>query len=145
MRNCESNVIATAIHQWTYVEPMDIVRIERFKKQLEITKAIRGGQPNVALAWYGTSPNGLATILRYGFAFTESSLMELVSTCPLFAHPTQVDVHGEKHVLLCRVTLGNCEITEPGSQQHLPSGNSFVSGVDGVAYPRCYVVCGAIT
>lgn len=53
---------------------------------------------------------------------------------------SDVDGHGEKHVLLCRVILGNCEIIEPGSQQQYPSSNIFDSGVDDIKYSKCYVV-----
>lgn len=53
---------------------------------------------------------------------------------------SEVDVNGEKHVLLCRVILGKCEKVEAGSQQRFPSSVDFDSGADDLENPRWYVV-----
>lgn len=50
------------------------------------------------------------------------------------------DDNGERHVILCRVILGNTEKIEVGSQQCYPSSVAFDTGVDDVSHPKWYVV-----
>ena len=51
-----------------------------------------------------------------------------------------MDENGEKHLVLCRVILGNLEQVEPGSQQDCPSSIYFDTGADDAVNPQCYVV-----
>ena len=52
----------------------------------------------------------------------------------------QPDDNGEKHVLLCRVVLGNLEKIDAGSQQFSPSSTAFDNGVDDTVNPKWFVV-----
>lgn len=51
-----------------------------------------------------------------------------------------VDDNGEKHVILCRVIVGNVEKVEFGSKQSHPSAVNFDTGVDDPENPKWYVV-----
>uniref|UniRef100_A0A2P2JHQ2 Uncharacterized protein MANES_18G053100 n=1 Tax=Rhizophora mucronata TaxID=61149 RepID=A0A2P2JHQ2_RHIMU len=51
-----------------------------------------------------------------------------------------VDGNGEKHVILCRVVLGNVERVQAGSRKYYPSNVNFDNAVDDFVNPRCYVV-----
>lgn len=53
---------------------------------------------------------------------------------------SETDENDEKHIILCRVTLGKCEKVEAGSQQSNPSGAEYDSGVDDLKNPKWYVV-----
>lgn len=53
---------------------------------------------------------------------------------------SEPDDNGEKHVILCRVILGNVEKVEAGSQQCHPSSAEFDTGVDDLRNPKWYVV-----
>lgn len=56
---------------------------------------------------------------------------------------SEVDENGEKHMILCRVILGNSEKVELGSQQFFRSSADYDSGVDDLMNPKLYVVwCG---
>lgn len=51
-----------------------------------------------------------------------------------------IDRNGVKHLLLCRVILGQSELVHPGSEQCHPSSEEFDSGVDNLSCPKKYVV-----
>jgi hypothetical protein len=53
---------------------------------------------------------------------------------------SEVDEDGLRHILLCRVILGNMEVVCPGSKQYHPSSQQFDSGVDNLVAPRRYTV-----
>lgn len=55
---------------------------------------------------------------------------------------TQEDENGERHVLLCRVIIGQAEQVEAGSSQSHPSSGEYDSGVDNLNNPRWYIVWG---
>lgn len=50
----------------------------------------------------------------------------------------EADDNGEKHLILCRVILGNVE--RVGPQQCHPSSEVFDTGVDDIKNPKWYVV-----
>lgn len=51
-----------------------------------------------------------------------------------------LDENGLRHVLLCRVILGNMEEVRPGSKQFYSSSEEFDSGVDNLIDPRRYII-----
>ncbi|KAK9271324.1 hypothetical protein L1049_026914 [Liquidambar formosana] len=53
---------------------------------------------------------------------------------------SEADDNGEKHLILCRVIVGNVEKVEAGSQQSHPSSVNFDTGVDDLKNPKQYVV-----
>lgn len=61
--------------------------------------------------------------------------------CVVFsAKIAEADENGEKHVIMCRVILGNAEKVEAGSQQCYPSSVDFDSGSDDPKNPKWYIV-----
>ncbi|KAK3017322.1 hypothetical protein RJ639_007165 [Escallonia herrerae] len=136
----------TAIWQCTRPGPLDKARSEVFKKQMEITKAVRG-DPNVTFAWHATSADGVTSILNHGFGLNNSSQNGIYLSPARSGHKSAImseeDDKGEKHVILCRVILGKCEKVEVGSRQLYPSGEEYDTGVDDINNPEWYVVWGA--
>lgn len=55
---------------------------------------------------------------------------------------SDVDQNGIKHMILCRVLLGNSEQVKPGSEQFYPSSEEFDSGVDNKEKAGLYVMWG---
>ncbi|KAM1018547.1 hypothetical protein ACFX2C_040161 [Malus domestica] len=124
-------------------------RLELFQKQVEITKTFRG-DANIRYAWLASSKGELATIMMYGLGhsglatnksiygtgvhLTEASFS---NTC---ASSCDVDENGARHMILCRVIMGNMELLHPGSKQFHPSSKDFDSGVDGLQDPKHYIV-----
>lgn len=53
---------------------------------------------------------------------------------------SETDDNGEKHMILCRVILGNVEKVEAGSQQCYPSSSAFDTGADDPNNPKWYLV-----
>ena len=51
-----------------------------------------------------------------------------------------VDENGVRHLVFCRVIMGNMELLQPGSGQFHPSSENFDSGVDDLENPREYIV-----
>lgn len=56
------------------------------------------------------------------------------------ARLAEADQNGEKHLILCRVILGNVEKVEAGAQQCYPSSLVFDTGSDDPRNPKWYVV-----
>ncbi|CAN6703560.1 unnamed protein product [Malus baccata var. baccata] len=124
-------------------------RLELFQKQVEITKTFRG-DANIRYAWLASSKGELSTIMMYGLGhsglatnksiygtgvhLTEASFS---NTC---ASSCDVDENGARHMILCRVIMGNMELLHPGSKQFHPSSKDFDSGVDGLQDPKHYIV-----
>lgn len=135
----------TSICHCTRNGPRERARFEIYLKQREITKAARGTAHEI-YSWYGTSAQGVANILTHGFRMPSSKshgvglYLSPVSLPQLSAMQSEVDDNGEKHVILCRVILGNVEKVQAGSRQSHPSSANFDTGVDDVQSPKCYVV-----
>lgn len=68
----EPGATITSIHQCLRMGLMDNARSEVFAKQIEITKQARG-ESNVVFAWYGTSAQGVESILLHGFGIPSKS------------------------------------------------------------------------
>ncbi|RVX22442.1 putative inactive poly [ADP-ribose] polymerase SRO1 [Vitis vinifera] len=100
LKDTDPAVRVTAIHQCTWKGPLEKARWDVFHKQMERTKAAQG-ICNTTFAWHGRRPKP--------------------------AMMSEADDNEEKHVLLCRVILGNVEMVEDGP---LPSSVNFDTGVD---------------
>ncbi|KAL4571053.1 hypothetical protein LXL04_017803 [Taraxacum kok-saghyz] len=122
-------------------------REKLFQTQVEITQKIRG-KANVVYAWFvanGEVPSG---IMFYAHAYNNLKLETYgygVHLAALHsAHKSAMicngDEKGLKHMVLCRVILGNSEILEIGSKQFRASDECFDSGVDDLQNPNCYVI-----
>ncbi|XP_022724468.1 probable inactive poly [ADP-ribose] polymerase SRO2 isoform X3 [Durio zibethinus] len=149
MRRVDDGVMVTSIHQLKREGHLIKSRLEVLLKQVEITKAARGTS-NMVYAWYGASAKVVETILAYGFGLPSKVpatdlygigvYLSPVGLPHLSANLTNVDDNGVRHLILCRVILGNVEKVEAGSQQYHPSSMDFDSGSDDPKNPRWYVV-----
>ncbi|XP_073220484.1 inactive poly [ADP-ribose] polymerase RCD1-like isoform X2 [Cicer arietinum] len=124
-------------------------RLELFQKQTEITKGIQG-DANVRYAWLPCSKEELSTMMEYGLGHGGLSASKQIYgvgvhltpiTCPYVCAPfSDVDENGVKHLVLCRVIMGNMELLRLGSDQFHPSGCEYDNGVDDIESPNYYVV-----
>ncbi|KAJ4957425.1 hypothetical protein NE237_024536 [Protea cynaroides] len=124
-------------------------RSELFQKQFEITTKYRG-DPNVRYAWLSSSKEAVSRIMVHGLG-----LKELPKTKPIYgvgvhltpvncsnisASHCDVDENGVRHMVLCRVIMGNMELVHPGSEQFHPSSENFDSAVDDLQNPKHFIV-----
>nr|XP_027084470.1 inactive poly [ADP-ribose] polymerase RCD1-like isoform X1 [Coffea arabica] len=124
-------------------------RFELFKKQVAITKSCRG-DANVRYAWLPSSKETAASIMKYGLGFSLPTKLRPVygigvhlipANCTeLSANYSDVDENGVRHMVFCRVIMGNTELVHPGSEQFHPSSEDFDSGMDDFQNPSHYVV-----
>ncbi|KAL1315671.1 hypothetical protein AAHE18_15G000800 [Arachis hypogaea] len=129
--------------------PLMQPRLELFQKQAEITKSCRG-DANVRYAWLASSKGELSAIMKYGVGHTVLSASKCTygigvhlaaATCPYAsANYCDVDENGVRHLVLCRVIMGNMELVHPGSRQFHPSSSDYDNGVDDVQSPSYYVI-----
>lgn len=149
LRSVEPDAMITRIHQCTRTGVLDKARYEVFMKQMEIMKKARG-DANMVFAWHGTSAKGVDSILAHGFGMPDQVQPPRPHGVGVYLSPARlphisammsdIDDNGEKHVILCRVLLGNCEKIDAGSKQKLPSCLDFDTGVDQLTDPKWYVV-----
>ncbi|KAL3824829.1 hypothetical protein ACJIZ3_020858 [Penstemon smallii] len=108
----------------------------------------RNGNANVKYAWFGASMDELNSILSHGFGLPQSTGVygNGVYLSPI-DHPVESmqastpDENGARHMLLCRVILGNTEVIHPGSgHRHNPSSEEFDSGIDNIVSPKKYII-----
>ncbi|KAI3993010.1 hypothetical protein MKX01_009753 [Papaver californicum] len=154
LRKVDRDVSITSIRRCLHAGPVGVARLQEFQRQMELTKAARGGISDVRLAWHGTSSESIANIILHGFRLdnkpsgSEAAYGDGVYLSPArspepSAILSEADKNGEKHVLLCRVIMGNIEKVELGSDQCHPSNANFDTGVDDLANPRWYIVWGS--
>lgn len=68
-------------------------------------------------------------------------MLEILKDCLIYsANYCDDDENGVRHMVLCRVIMGNMEVVHPGSKQFHPSSENFDSGVDDPENPRHYIV-----
>ncbi|KAJ6415507.1 hypothetical protein OIU84_004328 [Salix udensis] len=124
-------------------------RFELFQKQIALTGKYRG-DANVQYAWLASSKGALSTIMLYGLGHcgpctTNSKRgigvhLSAENYCHTSAKYCDVDENGVRHLVFCRVIMGNMELLQPGSWQFHPSSENFDSGVDDLENPREYIV-----
>ncbi|KAJ0989895.1 hypothetical protein J5N97_008251 [Dioscorea zingiberensis] len=139
-----------AIYRNMHSSPSGRASLESFRLFLKATEQKRNGNANVVNGWHGTSKDGIRRILSNGFGmngmpedgvpqgfglylYSEHSAVESVLS-------SAVDVDGLRHILFCRVILGNSEEVPPGSRQFGPSSEKFDSGVDNMQSPTKYTI-----
>ncbi|KAH1065477.1 hypothetical protein J1N35_030464 [Gossypium stocksii] len=145
----DTGALVTSIRQCKRETHLDKARHEVFQKQNEVTKAARGTS-NMVYAWFGASAKRVESVLAHGFglpsklpaadAYGIGIYLSPVSLPHLSAKLADVDGNGLKHLILCRVILGNVEKVEAGSEQYLPSSVDFDTGSDDPKNPKWYVV-----
>ncbi|KAL6985715.1 hypothetical protein U1Q18_019089 [Sarracenia purpurea var. burkii] len=123
-------------------------RWEIFQKQVEITQKYRR-DPNVQYAWLASTKDARSSIMTYGLGYCEPTIkapygigihLTPVKCALTSASYCDVDENGERHMVFCRVILGNVELIRPGSRQFHPSSENFDSGVDDLQNPSHYIV-----
>ncbi|KAM3698101.1 hypothetical protein ACB098_06G163400 [Castanea mollissima] len=129
-------------------------RLESFKLFSEAVAEKCGGNANIRLGWFGGTRDEILGIVKHGFSHcgrrpvngqSYGVGVHLASTQFSIdgALSSDVDEDGLKHILLCRVIMGNMEVICPGSNQFHPSSQNFDSGVDNLLAPRRYIVWSA--
>ncbi|XP_065877825.1 inactive poly [ADP-ribose] polymerase RCD1-like [Euphorbia lathyris] len=124
-------------------------RLELFQKQIELTKKCRW-DANIRYAWLASSKRLISTILSYGLGHCGQSIVKskygigvhlsAANCSDTSAKFCDIDENGVRHMVFCRVIMGNMELVHPGSQQCHPSSESFDSGTDDLQNPSAYVV-----
>uniref|UniRef100_A0A6M2EHY9 Uncharacterized protein n=1 Tax=Populus davidiana TaxID=266767 RepID=A0A6M2EHY9_9ROSI len=153
MKKIDPDVVITAIHQCTRKDLSGEARQEVFLKQIEITKAARGVS-NTVYAWYGAPAKEVESILAHGFGGPRKVSASETYGVGVYLSPfglshmsakfAEADDNGEKHIILCRVILGNVERVVAGSQQYYPSSIDFDTGTDDPKNPKWYVVWSSV-
>ncbi|OMO50880.1 hypothetical protein CCACVL1_30184 [Corchorus capsularis] len=153
IRKFDAQAAITSIHQLEREGNSFKVRQEVFQKQVEIIKAARGTS-NMVYAWYGASANTIKSVMAHGFAFPSQlpatdvygsgMYLSPVGLPHLSANLADVDENGLKHLILCRVVLGNVEKVQAGSHQYHPTNGNFDTGSDDPNNPKWYVVWSTI-
>ncbi|XP_057467364.1 inactive poly [ADP-ribose] polymerase RCD1-like isoform X1 [Actinidia eriantha] len=130
--------------------PMMQSRWEIFQKQVEITQKCRVN-PNVRYAWLASTKDALSSIMTYGglahcgpkvqspygVGVHLTSLKCALTSSAIYC---DVDENDIRHMMFCRVILGNMEPVHPGSKQYHPSSDNFDSGVDDLQNPSHYTI-----
>ncbi|XP_052170979.1 inactive poly [ADP-ribose] polymerase RCD1 isoform X2 [Diospyros lotus] len=124
-------------------------RLELFHKQIEVTKKYRG-DANVRYAWLPSSKELLSGMMMYGLAHCGTSKIKSTYGIGLHLLPASctatsasycdVDENGVRHMVFCRVIMGNMELVHAGSKQFHPSCEDFDSGVDDHLNPGNYII-----
>ncbi|KAJ0259756.1 inactive poly [Hirschfeldia incana] len=120
-----------------------------FKKQAEITKLSRG-DANVRYAWLPAKKELLSAVMMHGLGVCGELIKKskygvgvhlAAADCPYFsATHCDVDENGVRHMVLCRVIMGNMEPLRGDRAQFLAGGDEYDNGVDNVSSPKHYVV-----
>ncbi|KAL2518373.1 Inactive poly [ADP-ribose] polymerase RCD1 [Abeliophyllum distichum] len=124
-------------------------RLELFQKQVEITKKYRG-DANVQYAWLPCSKGTVSGIMKYGVGHYELSKIKPAYGTGIYLIPADcteisasyfdVDENDTRHMVFCRVIMGNMELVRSGRKQFHPSSDDFDSGVDNLQNPKQYIV-----
>ncbi|KAJ0805894.1 putative WWE domain, poly(ADP-ribose) polymerase, catalytic domain, RST domain-containing protein [Helianthus annuus] len=122
-------------------------QLELFQKQVEITGRLRGNA-NVQYGWFAAAAGALSGVMFYGRngpkLGTYGYGIHLAAVQSNSNHLSTLicddDENGIKHMVLCRVILGNVEAVQAGSTQFSPSDQCFDSGVDDLHNPNNYIV-----
>ncbi|KAI3687624.1 hypothetical protein L1987_81324 [Smallanthus sonchifolius] len=139
------NLNADLLEVKKYSSSFTEAQLELFQKQVEITQKLRG-KANVQYGWLaaaGCAPSGLMfygpngpKLGKYGYGVHLAAVHSAHSSAMI----CDVDEKGTRHMVLCRVILGNAEVVHAGSKQFYPSDQSFDSGVDDLQNPNNYVI-----
>ncbi|CAN6969093.1 unnamed protein product [Brassica oleracea var. botrytis] len=120
-----------------------------FKKQADITKLSRG-DANVRYAWLPAKKELLSEVMMHGLGVCGELIKKskygvgvhlAAANCPYFsATHCDVDENGVRHMVLCRVIMGNMEPLGGDRAQFVTGGEGYDNGVDNVSSPKHYVV-----
>ncbi|XP_077244114.1 putative inactive poly [ADP-ribose] polymerase SRO2 [Tasmannia lanceolata] len=150
MGSLGEHTTVVAIHRNSHSSFSARARLQAFRIYSEAMVKKCGANTNMKYGWYGTSKDGVCGILRHGFGQCETPEGGGLYGSGIYLSPADssidsvvssvIDENGLRHVLLCRVILGNTEEVCPGSKQFHPSSEEFDSGVDNQLAPKRYIV-----
>ncbi|XP_068638705.1 probable inactive poly [ADP-ribose] polymerase SRO2 isoform X2 [Aristolochia californica] len=150
MGSLAKNTTVVAIHRNTFSASSAKARLQSFRIYSDVTAKKRGGKINMKCAWYGASKDEIRGILNHGFGLCERPENGALFGSGVYLSPASssqdgiissvVDESGLRHVLLCRVILGDVEEVGCGSKQFHPSSEEFDSGVDNLSTPKRYII-----
>ncbi|KAF3552827.1 hypothetical protein F2Q69_00011212 [Brassica cretica] len=120
-----------------------------FNKQADITK-LRRGDANIRYAWVPVKKKLLSSVMKHGLGvcgeFIKKSKYGVgvhltAANCPYFsATHCDIDENGVRHMVLCRVIMGNMEPLGCDRAQFFTGGEDYDNGVDNVLSPKHYLV-----
>uniref|UniRef100_M4CM98 Poly [ADP-ribose] polymerase n=1 Tax=Brassica campestris TaxID=3711 RepID=M4CM98_BRACM len=120
-----------------------------FNKQADITKS-RRGDANIRYAWVPVKKKLLSSVMKHGLGvggeFIKKSKYGVgvhltAANCPYFsATHCDIDENGVRHMVLCRVIMGNMEPLCGDRAQFFTGGEEYDNGVDNVLSPKHYLV-----
>lgn len=151
MKEFDPNVIVTSVAKCLRSGFSRSSRSKTVQNTMIMTKEARG-DANVRFGWYGgASAEAVDAIVDHGFEKSNSKVLGLKAhghglhlSSPHFPYASSLlspeSDSGEKHMVLCRIIMGNSERVEAGSLQSHPSDEVFDSGVDDLVNPRWYIV-----
>ncbi|XP_058088232.1 probable inactive poly [ADP-ribose] polymerase SRO2 [Magnolia sinica] len=150
MGSLAKNTSVEAIHRNQHSSFLGKSRLQTFRIYSEAMMKKCGDNINMRFAWYGASKDDICGILQHGFGQYETPENGGLYGYGLYLSPagssvnsvasSNADENGLRHVLFCRVILGNLEEVLPGSRQFHPSSEEFDSGVDNQSSPKKYIV-----
>lgn len=143
-----------AVHRNSFAGLAEQARLQTFRVFSEMmAKKRRSHGGNIKFGWYGTTKEGVNSIIDHGFSHGGKMENNGMHGNGIYLSPhsssldsamsASVDEDGLRHVLLCRVVLGNMEEIPFGSQQTHPSAKVYDSGVDNILSPKKYIVWSA--
>ncbi|XP_060213970.1 probable inactive poly [ADP-ribose] polymerase SRO2 isoform X2 [Lycium barbarum] len=144
-------VEVVSIHKNSCTTILGQARLEGFRIYSEAMRKKCGGNDNSKYAWFGSSKDEICNIISHGFSTTTEPKFGDCFGIGVYLYPTNIDgvlsaeedENGLRHMLLCRVILGNTEVIEAGSTQFQPTCEYFDSGVDNLLAPKRYIIWGS--
>ncbi|XP_011071855.1 probable inactive poly [ADP-ribose] polymerase SRO5 isoform X2 [Sesamum indicum] len=147
LSSCGFSAQVETIHRNGYSSMTSRARLHSFSIYSKAIQMKSHGNANLKYAWYGGSKQEISEILSYGFGLPlNNGVYGYGVYLSTVDHPLEsfqsstADEDGLRHMLLCRVLLGNMEVICPGSGQYHPSSEEFDSGVDDLTSPKKYIV-----
>ncbi|KAL0921877.1 hypothetical protein M5K25_008991 [Dendrobium thyrsiflorum] len=150
IKNFIPNTVITSINRCSHLSLAGNSRLLSFNLHKSMMMESRGNA-NVKFGWYGTSTSDIAGIITYGFKQPNNDKLGVFAhgigihlSPPHYSYGSamlsEADEDGERHVILCRVIMGNSEKIEAGSTRDHPSNERFDSGVDDFENPKWFIV-----
>ncbi|KAG7569262.1 WWE domain [Arabidopsis thaliana x Arabidopsis arenosa] len=157
-KNAVKQMFALGTATLGHVELLDVyqfssetskARLSLFQKQADITKK-RRGDANIRYAWVPAKKEVLSAVMMHGLgvggAFVKKSMYGVgvhlnAANCSHFsARYCDIDDNGVRHMVLCRVIMGNMEPLRGDNTQFFSGGEEYDNGVDDVESPKHYLI-----
>ncbi|KAH0675382.1 hypothetical protein KY285_023183 [Solanum tuberosum] len=143
-----NEIEVVAIHKNSRSTILGQARSESFRIYSEAMQKKCGGDANIKYAWIGSSKDEICKIISHGFSTITEPKSGNCFGNGVHLYPTNIDgvfsavedENGLRHMLLCRVILGNTEVIEASSKQFQPTCPDFDSGVDNYVAPKTYII-----